>query len=38
MQVSYQQVTVAAEADAGAPHPLQVDVRVRRLHVPETAL
>lgn len=35
---SYQQVAVAAETDPGALHPLQVDVRVRSLHVPETAL
>lgn len=38
MQVSYQQVAVAAEADTRAPHPLQVDVGAQRLHVPETAL
>lgn len=35
---SYQQVTVTAKTDSGAGHPLQVDVRVQSLHVPETAL
>lgn len=37
-ECSYQQVTVAAETDPGAHHPLYVDVRAQGLDVPETAL
>lgn len=35
---SHQQVAVTAKTDSGALRPLQVDVRVLGLHVPETAL
>lgn len=34
----YQQVTVAAEADTGAAHPLQVNVRALGLDVAEASL
>lgn len=35
---SYQQVTVTTKANTRAAHPLQVNVRVLSLYVPETAL
>lgn len=38
LERTYQQVTVAAETDSGAHHPLDVDVRAQGLDIPETAL